>query len=99
MAVNPAEVDPGSESFGLTPLSVEWLGARPAWLRLPAAVETLEANAVLESDDLDDDLTRRLVSPDQARARVLHTAGKTVPDLRALRRERTYDVLSVDLSN
>jgi glycosyltransferase involved in cell wall biosynthesis len=99
MAVNPAEAETRSESFGLTPLSVEWLGARPTWLGLPAATETLKANAVLESGDLDSDLKRRLISPEQARAKVLHAAGIAVPDLRALRRERTYDVLTVDLSN
>jgi glycosyltransferase involved in cell wall biosynthesis len=98
MAVNPAETEAPLASAGHAPLCVEWFGARPAWLALPAAADALEQHGVLETDDLGLDLARRLASPVQSPMMVLHATSAASPALRAFRREGKYDVLTVDLS-
>ena len=98
MALNPSELEARAERIGRTPLCIEWVGPRPGWLALPAAVEALAAHDVLESGDLGSDLTRRIGSVEPAPKKVLHAAGSALPELRSLSREGTYDVLAVDLS-
>lgn len=99
MALNPAELEGRAEQIGRQrPLTVEWVGPRPAWLSLAAAAEALAAYAVIEQDDLDRDLAR-LAAHELAPTKVLHVSGVALPELRALRHEGAYDVLAADLSD
>jgi glycosyltransferase involved in cell wall biosynthesis len=98
MAVNPAQAVVRSEGLGRAQICVEWLGPRPAWLALPAAADALSAHGVLETNDLSRDLARRLVSPERTPTTVLHATEAALSQLRSLRREAVYDVVTIDLS-
>jgi glycosyltransferase involved in cell wall biosynthesis len=100
MAVDSAETEARPGSVGAAPLCVKWFGARPAWLALPAAADALERHGVLETNGRghDLDLARRLASSKPSPMMVLHATSAAGPALYALRREDTYDVVTVDLS-